>query len=128
MPGLPRGYAFKRELELTPREAAGMLKEGRLLLIDCRTMPEYEYAHVPGSVHIPLDELERRRDEIEPAEGQAVAVLCHHGVRSMKGTLALRALGVAGCRSVAGGIDSWSLGADAAVKRYERAGGVISSI
>ncbi|MFZ4575958.1 MAG: rhodanese-like domain-containing protein, partial [Phycisphaerales bacterium] len=77
------------------------------------------------AVHIPLDEIERRHDEVEPEPGQAVAVICHHGVRSMRAALALRALGVQGCLSVAGGIEAWSLAVDSGVPRYERAGGVV---
>jgi rhodanese-related sulfurtransferase len=126
--GLPTGYIFKPELELTPRDAIRMLREGKLLLIDCRTQPEFEFDHVDGSVHIPLDDIERRASEVEPQPGQQVAVICHHGVRSLRATHALRALGVPGCLSVAGGIDAWSLGADSSVKRYERSGGVIRSM
>jgi adenylyltransferase/sulfurtransferase len=78
-------------------------------------------------VHVPLSELEKRHDEIEPAPGQQVAILCHHGVRSLKATHALRALrkDLAQCRSVAGGIELWSRAADPAVPRYERGPGVL---
>jgi rhodanese-related sulfurtransferase len=121
--GLPKGYAFKPEYELTPREAKSLIEAGSLYLVDCRLKEEFDYVHIPGSVHIPLDEIQVRADEVTPAAGQQVAVLCHHGVRSMKAALALRAL-VAGstAKSIAGGIEAWSLGADTTVKRYGRAG------
>lgn len=124
--GLPVGYAFKPEYEVTPRDVRERLtrEPGSVLLVDVRTQPELDVARVAEAVHIPLDELERRWDELEPQPGQLVAVLCHHGVRSMKGALLLRAVGVAGAMSVAGGIEAWSLGADPSVARYERAGGV----
>lgn len=122
--GLPRGYPFKRELEVTPRELKEMLASGRVVVVDVRTGPELEAASIPGVIHIPLDELERRHDEIEREPGQALAVLCHHGVRSMRGALLLRAVGFADAVSVAGGIDAWSLGADAGTPRYERSAGV----
>ncbi len=118
--GLPHGYQFKPQYELTPRDAKARLAAGTLLLIDCRTMPEWDLVRVPGSVHIPLDEIEKRHDEVEPLPHQQVAVLCHHGVRSMRAALALRALGHGDVMSVAGGIDAWSLGADPTVPRYER--------
>ncbi len=118
--GLPLGYAFKPHLEVTPRQAREGLAAGSLLLVDCRTLPEWDLVRIPNSIHIPLDEIEKRADEVEPAPGQEVAVLCHHGVRSLKAALALRALGLPQARSVAGGIDAWSMGADAAVPRYER--------
>lgn len=120
--GLPRGWAFKPEFEVTPREAS-QAAPSRVVIVDVRTAPEWEIARVAGSVHIPLDELERRADEIE-SEGRDVLVLCHHGVRSLKGALALRALGIAGAKSIAGGIEAWSLGVDSRVPRYERSGGV----
>ena len=124
--GIPAGYAFKPELEVTPREARARLAGGgpALLLVDCRTGPEWDLVRIDGSVHIPLDEFERRADEVAcAAAGREVAVICHHGVRSLKGALLLRASGVPGAKSVAGGIDLWSVAADAAVPRYERGPG-----
>ena len=123
--GLPLNYGFKPEYEATPREVKALLDSApdRVLLVDCRTAPEWEVARVPGSVHVPLDELDARVDEL-PVDGREVFVLCHHGVRSMKGTLLLRSHGIENARSVAGGIDCWSLAADAGVPRYERSAGV----
>lgn len=124
--GLPRGYQFKPEYELTPRMVKARLDEAPMsvLLIDCRTQPEWDLVHVPGSVHIPLDEIEERAEEARPEPGQVVALICHHGVRSLRAALALRALGVPGAMSVAGGIECWALTADPRLKRYERTGGV----
>lgn len=124
--GMPEGAPLKEGFEITPREAKARLAEpGRLLLIDCRTKPEWDLVHVEGSVHIPLDEIEARHDEVEPDPGQQVAIICHHGVRSMKAALALRALGHPDVVSVAGGIELWSLAADPTVPRYERGPGVL---
>lgn len=122
--GLPKGYAFRPQFEITPRMAQAALAAATpsILLVDCRTQAEFDLVHIPGSVHIPLSDIEARADEIDPAPGQAVAVICHHGVRSMKAMLALRQLGHPGTMSVAGGIDAWSMGADAALPRYERDG------
>jgi rhodanese-related sulfurtransferase len=107
-------------LEITPRDAKAKLEAGSLLLIDCRTQEEWDAVHVAGSVHIPLHELEQRVDEVLAKPGQQVAVLCHHGVRSLKGALALRQIGFPLAQSVAGGIDLWSIAADARVVQYDR--------
>jgi rhodanese-related sulfurtransferase len=120
--GLPESYPFKPEYELTPKYVHDAVAQNRVLLIDCRTREEFDFVHVPGSVHIPLDEIERRADEVVSAPGQEVAVICHHGVRSMRAALALRALGQPRAMSVAGGIDAWSQGVDPGIKRYERSG------
>lgn len=124
--GLPTGTTLRPD-EVSPRDAKAMADAGRALLVDVRTREEWDLVHVPGSVHVPLGELEKRHDEIEPAPGQEVAVICHHGVRSLKAVHTLRALraDLAGCRSVAGGIELWSLAADTAVPRYERGPGVL---
>ncbi|MEI7658059.1 MAG: rhodanese-like domain-containing protein [Phycisphaerae bacterium] len=128
--GLPRGYPFRPAYEVTARDAKRMLDQrgDSILIIDVRTLPEWDHAHVAGSIHIPLDEIERRADEIAPAPGQMVACLCHHGVRSLKASLALRQLGCPQAMSIAGGIDAWSLAADPSVRRYDRAGGVITPL
>ena len=116
------------DIELTPTAAKAALDAGSLVLVDVRTLPEWEIASVPGSVHIPLDEIEKRSDEIEIVEGQQLATLCHHGVRSLKAAHALRALGFPQAKSVAGGIEAWSRTADATVPRYARAGGVCTPV
>jgi len=122
--GLPRDYAFRSEYELTPRQlrAARQDPSARLVLIDVRRPDEYQAARIEGAVLIPLAEVERRADEIadlaeEAGEGAIVAVHCHHGVRSLKATLALRAKGI-NAWSIAGGIDLWSLDIDPSVPRY----------
>jgi rhodanese-related sulfurtransferase len=124
--GLPAGYTLKEGLEVSPRETkAAMGEPSKVLLLDCRTQPEWDLVHVEGAIHIPLDQIEQRHDEIELEPGQQLAVICHHGVRSMKAALALRALGHPNAVSVAGGIELWSLAADPSVPRYERGPGVL---
>lgn len=119
--GLPAGYPFKPELEVTPRQARAWLREQptRTVLIDVRTSPEWHTAHIPGSVHIPLDRLAEHVDTLPLDRAEHIAVLCHHGVRSMKATLFLREKGF-DAFSIAGGIDLWARDADPCIPRYER--------
>lgn len=123
--GLPMGYPFRPEYERTPREVARTMRENphAIRLLDVRTKEEWDLVRVPGSIHIPLGELEKRADEIEVEDGQELMVICHHGVRSLKGALALRALGFPEAKSVAGGIDLWSMAAETSVPRYARESG-----
>lgn len=120
--GLPLGYPFRPELEITPREALAAMQraDAPLLVVDVRTQKELAVASVPGAMHVPLDELASRAGEIEAAMGdeRPVAFLCHHGVRSMKAALFMRQRGVEEAVSVAGGIDLWSIAADPSVPRY----------
>lgn len=120
--GLPLGYPFKPEWEVTPRQTRAALDAASPpILLDVRRPDEVERARITGAVHIPMDQIERRADELEDEAGartRPIIVHCHHGVRSMRVTATLRALGFSDVRSMAGGIDLWSATVDAGVPRY----------
>lgn len=61
------------------------------LLLDVRTIEEFEEAHIPGAVNIPLDELEDRAAEV-PAD-KPIIVVCRTGRRSIFGAEILRYAG-----------------------------------
>jgi adenylyltransferase/sulfurtransferase len=115
--GLPRRYRFRDDLEVTPRQAREALLRGEALLLDCRQPFEHELARIEGDVFIPMHEVLDRVEELEPRD-RPIIVYCHHGVRSISVTLALRRLGFADVRSLAGGIDLWSIDVDPTVPRY----------
>jgi rhodanese-related sulfurtransferase len=70
------------------------------LLLDVRTTPEVQQGTIPGSVHIPLDELRHRLGEL-PRDKEVLA-FCQVGLR---GYLACRILSQNGlaCRNLTGG-------------------------
>jgi rhodanese-related sulfurtransferase len=104
-------------IEITPRETKELLaRDGNVLLVDVREPWEYDTAHIEGSVLIPLREIPGNLQRIENAE--EVVVFCHHGMRSLDAAAWLRSQGVAGARSMAGGIDRWSSEIDPAIPRY----------
>ena len=119
--GLPSGYPFRTDLEITPRQVKAMLDDpaSGLVLIDCRTPGEWQTAKIEGARLVPLDELPGRVEEVEDlAQGaKAVVIHCHHGGRSMKAALFLRQRRVPAV-SMAGGIDLWALDVDPRVPRY----------
>jgi rhodanese-related sulfurtransferase len=118
--GLPAGYPFQENLEITPRRVRELMQDtaSGLVLIDCRTKAEWQTARIEGARLVPLDELAGRVDEIEEwAEDGPVVLHCHHGGRSMKATLFLRQRGIE-ARSMAGGIDLWAADVDPTVPRY----------
>jgi len=73
-------------------------------LLDVRNPDEYETAHVPGAVLIPLGELGERQDEIP--EGDPLYVICAAGGRSLAAAKALVGAGRAAV-SVRGGTNGW---------------------
>ena len=90
-------------VEIDPVEAARAVRAGTPL-VDVRGDDEWQAWHVEGAVHIPLDELGVRSDEV-PREG-VVLVVCAHGVRSRKAAAHLRDLGIDAV-SVSGGLAAW---------------------
>jgi rhodanese-related sulfurtransferase len=107
-------------LEITPQELQERLKRGeRVVVLDVREPAEFAVAHLDGSVAIPMGSVPSELQKIEGfADNADVAVLCHHGVRSLNVAVWLQQHGVENCFSVAGGIDRWSLEIDPTVPRY----------
>jgi rhodanese-related sulfurtransferase len=91
--------------EVSPTAADVALRAGGAVLIDVRERSEYEQAHIPGSILIPLAELPRRMSEI-PAD-QDVYVHCRMGARSARAVDYLRTFGRPNSYNVSGGIEAW---------------------
>lgn len=105
--------------QITVRELFHKLKTGEpVYLVDVRTPSEHDLAALPGSLLVPLDELQQRADELTPPEGALVVTYCHHGVRSLSAAAILEHLGHRNVASLQGGIDAWSLHIDESIPRY----------
>lgn len=62
-------------------EAKGMLdREKDLALVDVRTLDEYKSGHVKGAIHIPIDEVLARMEELP--QGKKLLFICAAGQRS----------------------------------------------
>ena len=86
--------------------------------IDCREPSEYETCHIAGATLLPMSELTTRVAELEPHKHREIIVHCHHGGRSLRVANWLRKNGFEKARSLAGGIEQWSLEIDPSVPRY----------
>ena len=105
------------DFEISPADAAALLKDRQARLIDVREPWEFSTAHVEGGEPMPMGDVPARaHQELDPEE--RLLLLCHHGVRSMNVTVWLRNQGFENAQSVRGGIDAWSAEVDPAVPRY----------
>jgi rhodanese-related sulfurtransferase len=105
--------------QMHPAELAKKLAAGEpVYLLDVREPWEHATAQLPNSTLIPLGELPRRVDEVDPPAGATVVVYCHHGIRSLSGAAILEMNGLPTAFSLAGGIEAWSLLIDPTVPRY----------
>jgi len=105
--------------EISATETKALLDRGeKLRLVDCREQEEFDLCRIEGAELIPLSAFsglapERLTDRDEP-----IVIYCHAGVRSARAAHYLAQLGYNRVRSMAGGIDAWSLDVDPAVPRY----------
>ena len=105
------------DYEISPSEAAALVKNGEARLVDVREPWEFNAAHVDNSLLMPMGEVSARaHQELDPDE--RLVVLCHLGVRSMNVTVWLRNQGFEQTQSVRGGIEAWAAEVDPQVGRY----------
>lgn len=101
----------------SPQQLWQSLQDGQpLLLLDVREPHEFAYAHIEGSLLMPLQQVPERLDELD-AE-QDIVVICHHGMRSQQACMFLQHSGFKRLYNLRGGIDAWSMVCDPSVPRY----------
>jgi rhodanese-related sulfurtransferase len=113
---IKRSQEMEKDLEITPRDAAELLKAAKIKLLDVRTPEEYAIASVPGSVLVDQN-LAQEIMQTWPKD-TAIVTMCHHGMRSLDAAAYLRGHGFTNTRSMSGGIDAWALQIDSSVPRY----------
>ena len=92
-------------LEVSPTETAQAIADGSATVIDVREPYEWEVGRMPGTIHIPLERLASRADELD--KDHPVIFQCRAGVRSLMAAQAFAAAGFQ-ARSMAGGIQAWA--------------------
>jgi pimeloyl-ACP methyl ester carboxylesterase len=103
--------------EISPQELKGRLAGApRPLLLDVRQDWETRLCRLENSVHIPIEEIEMRTEELNP--GDEIVVYCHQGVRSAAVAEYLRQLGFNDVKNLAGGLDHWARAVDPGMRRY----------
>ena|SRR5574342_100968 len=103
--------------QITSRELKARLdRNDRPFLLDVRQDWETRLCRLENAVHIPIEEIEVRTDELNPED--EIVVYCHQGVRSAAVAEYLRQLGFAKVRNLAGGLDDWARTVDPSMRRY----------
>ncbi|MFP3847209.1 rhodanese-like domain-containing protein, partial [Priestia filamentosa] len=75
-------------------------------ILDVREREEYEEAHIPGVVHIPLGEVEKRSNELNKAD--EIYVICHSGRRSETAAQTMKKQGFKNLINVVPGMRDWT--------------------
>ncbi len=85
-------------------------------LIDVREPHEYQIAKIPGAKLIPLGELPKHLNELDPQS--EIVAHCKTGGRSQKAVDLLKQSGFKNVRNMTGGITAWSDKVDPTVPKY----------
>ncbi|MHC0062056.1 molybdopterin-synthase adenylyltransferase MoeB [Nostoc sp. UIC 10890] len=125
--GIPQAKAeeAKQQMEsqeMTVKDLKELLDSGAkdFVLLDVRNPNEYEIAKIPGSVLIPLPEIENGNGVAKVKEilnGHRLIAHCKMGGRSAKALAILKEAGIVGT-NVKGGITAWSREIDPSVPEY----------
>jgi rhodanese-related sulfurtransferase len=90
--------------EISPDELAGMLERGDADVIDVRTEGERAAAHIPGTRHIPFEQLLGASAELD--RSRPIVFYCRSGDRSGAAVEAFAASGWE-ASNLAGGLLAW---------------------
>lgn len=88
------------------RDLLGRMDDGAVVLLDVRSDNEFSQAHLPGSINIPIEQLEQRVDEL--SKNADVVAYCkgQYCVLTTEAVNILRASG-RNARPLAGGVSEW---------------------
>jgi sulfur-carrier protein adenylyltransferase/sulfurtransferase len=125
--GIPQAKAAEAEqqsmlTEMTVTELKQLIDSGAddFVLIDVRNPNEYDIAKIPGSILIPLPDIEQGKgiEQVKAAlNGHRLIAHCKMGGRSAKALAILKEAGIEGT-NVKGGIQAWSREVDSSVLEY----------
>ena len=103
---------------ITPQELKARVDRSDCpLLLDVRQDWETKLCRLENAVHIPIEEIELRTEELNPDD--EIVVYCHQGVRSAAVAQYLREQhGFKNVKNLAGGLDAWARTADPTMRRY----------
>lgn len=71
------------------------------ILLDVRTKEEFEEGHIPNSINVPLDEIQKIQ-EIAADKNAKIFVYCYSGARSADATRKLNFLGYINAKNIGG--------------------------
>jgi molybdopterin/thiamine biosynthesis adenylyltransferase/rhodanese-related sulfurtransferase len=125
--GIPQAKAAEAQAqsalaEMTVTDLKALIDSGKsnYLLVDVRNPNEYEIARIPGSVLVPLPDIEQGSgiEKIrELLNGHQLIAHCKMGGRSAKALQILKEAGMVGT-NVKGGITAWSREVDPSTPEY----------
>ena len=103
--------------EITAEELKRRLdRHDPVTVVDVRDPWEVQICRLENSLHMPMEEIPFRIDELNPED--EFVVICHQGVRSAAICDWMERQGYLRVKNLAGGLDAWARAVDPTMRRY----------
>ena len=103
--------------QIAPKDLKARLdRHDPIIVVDVREPWEVQICQLENSLHIPMEEIPFRVDELNPEE--EYVVICHQGVRSAAICDWMERQGFMRVANLEGGLDAWSRAVDPSMRRY----------
>lgn len=103
--------------QIAPEDLKARLdRRDPIVLVDVRQDWETKLCWLENAVHIPIEEIEHRTEELNPED--EIVVCCHVGQRSAAVAEYLTRLGFKNVKNLLGGLDHWAQVVDPTMPRY----------
>ena len=105
--------------EMTATEFSTLLlSEAPPVMIDVRESHELIHGMIEGAIHIPMNEIPARLEELGPYQNKTVAIICRSGKRSAQVGQFLEHVGFNDVINLEGGMNSWAIDVDTTMSIY----------
>lgn len=94
-------------VQIFPKDAYAMSAQNQAVIIDVRKDSEWEENHIPGAIHVPLEQLQDRLTELAAYKNTPLIIQCQHEGLSVKAAAIMVAAGFTRLLNLEGGLMAW---------------------
>jgi len=101
------GSRFRGYNVASPADATTLINRNDAVVVDVRTVKEFNEGHIINSIHIPQADISTRLSDIEKYKHKPIIVSCRSGQRSGQVCGQLKKQGFDHIYNLAGGVMAW---------------------
>lgn len=100
-------FSHPKYVEVTAKNAQNLIRNINPIILDVRTLYEYQTGHLKNAKLIPVQDLKDRIEELKPAKDAVIFVYCRSGNRSTVASKLLIDSGFGRVYNLRDGINGW---------------------
>ncbi|MEO0349631.1 MAG: rhodanese-like domain-containing protein [Cyanobacteria bacterium P01_A01_bin.15] len=102
------GVVAQTRTQITQQELIAQIEAGTApLIIDVRTVREYEAGHIPGAINIHFREIGEQLEQLSLSKNGPIVIYCERGIRASIAEKTLRDAGLESLLHLEGDISAW---------------------